>query len=85
MSRGSEFKKGRQVESWATNGCSTGKRAWSTRKGAKTAMATYKRQGGDAMSPYRCDECDCWHMGHLPQAVKDGRITRAEYYGRDVA
>jgi hypothetical protein len=85
MSRGNEFRAGRQAESWATNDCSTGKRTWPTRKGAKTAMATYKRQGADAMSPYQCDECELWHIGHLPKAVKDGLMTRGEYYGRDAA
>lgn len=48
-----------------------GKLRYLTRKGAKKAA---RMMGAVSMSPYRCG--DFWHNGHLPGAVKTGRLTR---------
>lgn len=84
MSRGKEFDK-LGPEAWATSRCSTGKRGWPTRRGAKDANRLYKRQGADLMSPYFHEECQTWHIGHLPAVVKAGIVSREEYYGREAA
>ena len=61
-------------------GCSTGKLGWVTRRGAKGFNNRIVRQGGDRLGAYRCDECHYWHLGHLPQAVRQGIIGRTDYY-----
>lgn len=33
--------------------------------------------------PYRCQSCNGWHNGILPQLVLDGVVTAAEWYGED--
>jgi len=56
----------------------TGKRAYLTRRAAKRAI----RDLDSSMHPYPCDHCGFWHMGHLPKAVRSGRLTRSDYYER---
>ncbi len=67
--------------SWATNSCSTGKRSWVSRADAKGAANRAARGGFDKLRPYLCEECDCWHLGHLPRAVRSGAVGRTEFYG----
>lgn len=68
--------------SWATSTCSTGKRTWARRADAREYANRNHRGGHDRLSPYRCDECGLFHVGHLPRAVLAGTMTRNEYYGR---
>lgn len=68
------------IRSWATNGCSSGKRAWMGRADAKSAANQAARNGLDKLRPYQCPECGLWHIGHLPQAVLRGEVGRSDYY-----
>jgi len=71
----------RGVSAWGHNSCSSGKRAWQTRRDAKTAASMAGRNGMPGMSAYCCAECDLFHIGHLPAAVRTGEVGRNEYYG----
>lgn len=66
---------------WGTNSCSTGKRAWQSRRDAKDAANLLARQGKPGMNAFRCDECKLFHIGHLPHAVRMGEVSRTDYYG----
>ena len=49
-----------------------------TRKAARRAARVMK--GGNLPRPYPCPHTDgWWHVGHLPQAVRQGEIDRDEY------
>lgn len=39
----------------------TGKKGYTSRANAKTALRSI---GGRGMSAYRCASCDYWHVGH---------------------
>lgn len=71
----------RDGRSWTTNGCPTGKRAYATKAAAKDARRWFQRRGGDLLSAYRCEHCSCFHLGHIPDAVRRGDISRGDYYG----
>ena len=62
---------------WVTGICSTGKRSRLTKISAKQHA---KNMPGERMREYRCEECDSWHVGHLPRAVVQGQVTASEYY-----
>lgn len=70
------------LQSWATNSCSSGKRAWQGRADAKSYAKMLGRQGKPGMNAYRCDDCGLFHIGHLPTAVRAGVVGRNDYYGR---
>ena len=60
--------------------CACGKRGYRSRKDARKASRTISIRG---VSAYRCPHPRAhpvfyWHLGHLPQATKDGRKDRAE-------
>jgi len=56
------------------------KRLYSSRQQAR--MAIRRHSGGGGMREYRCDLiAGHWHIGHLPPAVRHGRLTAAEVYG----
>ena len=56
-----------------------GKRLFSSRGIAKKAI---RRQHMNGMRAYPCElVAGCWHIGHLPPAVRLGRLTAAEVYG----
>lgn len=58
-----------------------GKRLYSSRKAAKTAIRQHQQPAG--MREYRCDMVDgMWHCGHLPPAVMEGRRTARQVYRR---
>lgn len=70
----------RSQRSWGTTGgCPTGKRQFTERKHARQFAKDAK---GDHMRPYRCDLCECFHIGHLPQATMMGLLTDDQVYGR---
>lgn len=66
-----------------TTVCSSGKVGYPTRAGGKAAARRGQRQGGDLLDTYLCTECDTFHNGHLPKAVREGRVSRHDYYDRD--
>lgn len=65
--------------SYATNTCSSGKRAYITRKAAKAAAQKIPGH----LRPYQCPECGpLWHNGHIPNAVIRGLRSADEHYDR---
>jgi hypothetical protein len=68
------------VRGYPSSRCSTGKWAWSTRRGAKVA-ARVKHPDDPRLRAYRCDECSHWHIGHIPPAVARGDMSAAQWYG----
>lgn len=57
-----------------------GKKSYTTRDLAKQASREMHDPG---MREYRCDaEPDYWHIGHLPEKVRNGKVTADEHYGR---
>lgn len=55
------------------------KECWPTRKAARQYSRTYP----DRLSPYPCPHVTgCWHLGHLPPAVKAGTTDRRTLYRR---
>jgi hypothetical protein len=57
-----------------------GKKGYLTRADAKKALRGHRGFGFDRhVRPYRCDDCGCWHLGHLPAAVRLGIVTAAEF------
>lgn len=59
-------------QQWFT--CACGKRAYTKKRAAK-----HQRRVIDptqTMSIYRCDLSGLWHVGHLPSAVRQGRLDR---------
>lgn len=55
--------------------CPTGKRSFLNRRTAKKWMRQHEMH---ECRPYRCDECELWHVGHLPKPVIAGEMERAE-------
>ena len=54
--------------------CACGKRMYTSRKGAKAAA---RQLGYQKCSAYRCQmDPDYWHIGHLPEPVIRGRLSR---------
>lgn len=57
-----------------------GKRSYTTRDLARQASREMHEPG---MREYRCDAYEgYWHIGHLPEAVRNGEKTADEHYGR---
>lgn len=61
----------------------TGKVSYGSRRYAKYArkQAQQLRTGSNArgsVRPYRCPDCDMWHLGHIPRQVV--RTSRAEVF-----
>lgn len=56
--------------------CATcGKRRYLTKGSAKRAIRGFRGREG-RMNAYRCG--DFWHIGHMPEALRHGDITRDE-------
>lgn len=71
----------RKHRRFVTGVCSSGKRGFPERRGAKEAARhVAKTAGGDKPRAYLCDDCGYWHMGHLPDAVMRGEISAAGWY-----
>lgn len=56
--------------------CSSNKIQFANRKQAKAAA---RRLPGHAMGTYRCPECDWFHIGHRPQRVRNGEISKTDW------
>lgn len=54
---------------------SCAKIAFHTRADAKRAARHVKTQTG-RMRPYHCETCGFWHLGHMPQSVRQGEPWR---------
>lgn len=68
---------------WIT--CQCGKRGYSDRKAAKKVLKRAHPEGGQ-MRAYRCNVNDTfWHVGHVAEPVKRGRVERSAFYGRKQA
>lgn len=48
----------------------------------RTLVKRIKSEGDKGIRSYYCDECEHWHVGHIPQAVRRGEYTAGEIYGR---
>ncbi|MFI2577724.1 hypothetical protein ACH5AJ_36625 [Streptomyces rochei] len=58
-----------------------GKRLFSSRKQARQEIR--RSHIGAAMREYRCTSvAGHWHIGQLPPAVMEGRLTARQVYGR---
>jgi hypothetical protein len=66
----------------AATGCPTGKRAHSTRRGAKRHALLLRQLYGDHLRPYECPTCGLWHVGHLPDDVVRGLRSADQHYQR---
>ena len=59
--------------------CRCGKRGWSTKAAAKKVRRVTDR----GMATCQCALSALWHNGHLPQAVSNGRLSRAQLSSPD--
>lgn len=52
------------------------------KRGAKKAIREVHSSGRaqSKLRPYRCPECDFWHVGNLSRQVIAGRVSRKEAY-----
>ncbi len=60
-----------------------GKFAYATIAAAEAAARHTRPDRGDPSDwphPYACDRCGWFHVGHLPQPVRDGLCTRDEWF-----
>lgn len=71
------------VRQWIDGRCSSGKRGFVDRAGAKVAARHIAKSGSPGLRPYRCEECGYWHNGHKPEAVVRGEYTADEWYGKE--
>lgn len=62
--------------------CLSGKKSFWTRKAAKEFANKSRRRGGDRLQTYECTDCEFYHNGHPPAAVKYGVMSADEFYGR---
>lgn len=59
---------------FATRRCTSGKRSYESRAAARTAAKDAKKVGLGHMRPYFCQDCDTWHIGHLPRRIRRGGV-----------
>lgn len=59
------------------NADGTPKRAYPTNRQAKRIRRIMQ---ADGVRVYKCPTGDGYHLGHIPQAVLEGHITRGEIY-----
>jgi hypothetical protein len=55
------------------------KHLYATRGDAKAVLRDHHSDPN--MREYKCATLDGWHVGHMPDAVKQGEITTREIYG----
>lgn len=58
----------------AHGSCRSGKVQFATRKQARQGRRTI---ADSSLTIYRCGECDWFHLGHLPQRVRNGEVDKA--------
>jgi hypothetical protein len=61
-------------------GCPSGKRGFIFRAGAKDAAHQAAKTGSPGLRPYRCEDCENWHIGHKPHDVIRGEVSADEWY-----
>lgn len=64
---------------YITGICSSRKKSFFNRRGARGLVRTLKAEGDRAVRAYYCEECDHWHVGHLPTAIRRGFQTESEW------
>lgn len=53
---------------------------------SRSAARRARGQIGDRdLRPYRCQDCDNWHLGHLPDVIRRGHKGRGEVFGDGAA
>lgn len=67
---------GGKARDWYFVTCKCGKRSYMSRSVARRAAQRIDR----ALRPYPCKVSGLWHLGHLPNAIRQGRRTRDEIY-----
>lgn len=66
---------------FVTGICKSGKRGYWTRAGAANQAKTMKKETGDkGLHAYDCPFCEYFHVGHMSEAVRQGRVTRRDAY-----
>jgi hypothetical protein len=63
--------------SWIHNECPSGKRAYFKRTSAKGASKDGERKGLGKMHPYKCSDCNLYHIGHVTKISKKRAIEKA--------
>lgn len=61
---------------WYFVTCDCGKRGYMSRSVARRAAQHIDK----TLRPYLCDLTNYWHLGHLPNSIRQGRRTRDEVY-----
>ena len=56
--------------------CSSGKIKYASAAAAVSAADGFNRRGGEHCHPYRCDECDSYHIGRRAPAARYRRVLR---------
>lgn len=65
-------------EDWLPRSCE--KIPYRTRKDARRDAHRRIVPAGGRMRAYRCERCPYWHVGHLPEMVRKGQLTAAQFY-----
>jgi hypothetical protein len=60
----------------ARGSCPSGKVQFASRKQARKG-ARFRSLSG--LSVFKCDRCEFFHLGHLPQRVRNGEIDKAAW------
>lgn len=68
-----------RIPRWTTSTCPSGKRGYSVKADARRVASAMRREGSKVRA-YLCDRCPNFHVGHLPQAVRDGEVSAEEFY-----
>lgn len=65
---------------WTTD-CPTGKRGYAIKGDARKVASAMRREGAKVRA-YPCDQCEEFHVGHMPKAVRDGEVSAEEFYAQ---
>lgn len=57
----------------------TGKAIHETKRDARKVRN--RLRGGGALSIYRCEACNGYHLGHQPASVRAGRYDKSDWLG----
>lgn len=66
-----------RVPTPARGDCATGKVQYATRKQAR--QAARKMPGGTRCRTFPCPRCGWFHVGHVPQRVRNGEVEKAAW------
>ena len=67
---------GGKDRTWYFVTCECGKRSYMNRANAKKAARRIDR----SLHAYKCKLSGLWHIGHLPDVVRRGHLSREEIY-----